>query len=147
MASTHACLKFAWNLSLNIQNLAFGPAQIQSMTGILFEKANEVCACSFAGLICLLTRVQLRCKWVHICDSTKANIRSAPSVEPSRIEVLSWLQKTTLDIVGMAGETNSCQLFSLWLWLMRSAGFGYAFNSLSGGENELTKVNMCLSLP
>ncbi|CCM05367.1 uncharacterized protein FIBRA_07582 [Fibroporia radiculosa] len=60
-----------------IMNPAFGPAQIRELAEIFFEKA-----------------IQLRDAWSH---------EIAKHSEPAKIEVLGWLTKTTLDVIGLAG--------------------------------------------
>ncbi|KAL0568933.1 hypothetical protein V5O48_013032, partial [Marasmius crinis-equi] len=78
-----------------IMNPAFGPAQIRRFTATFVDKATE-----------------LRNAWQSQVDETADGV--------VRIDVLSWLSRTTLDIVGLAG-------------------FNYSFNSLSapGNSNEL----------
>ncbi|KAG6909595.1 hypothetical protein DXG01_016634 [Tephrocybe rancida] len=79
------------------QNPAFGPAQIRELTEIFLAKSE-----------------QLRDIWT-------ANI--AEEGGQGRIEVLSWLSKTTLDIIGLAG-------------------FNYKFDALNDNleQNELNSA-------
>ncbi|KAJ3514174.1 hypothetical protein NLJ89_g2526 [Agrocybe chaxingu] len=76
-----------------IMNPAFGSPQIRDLTGIFVEKA-----------------VELRDIWLEESMRNKeAN---------SRIDVLAWLRKLTLDVIGLAG-------------------FGYKFDALKTDSNEL----------
>ncbi|OBZ66502.1 hypothetical protein A0H81_13684 [Grifola frondosa] len=76
-----------------IMNPAFGPAQIRELTEIFVEKAIQASAAQ-GVLLCDLSFVQLRDVW-------KAEIDKQG--EPARIEVLSWLGRMTLDVIGLAG--------------------------------------------
>jgi cytochrome P450 len=80
-----------------IMNPAFGPGQIRALTGIFMEKA-----------------IQLRDIW---------SSEIAKSGHEGRINVLSWLSKMTLDVIGLAG-------------------FNYEFNALNPDEkpNELNSA-------
>ena len=75
---------------------AFGPAQIRELTEIFVDKSIEVrrwtylLACTHAHRLW-----QLRDKWT-------AEI--AKTGQTTRIDVLSWLSKATLDIIWLAGE-------------------------------------------
>ncbi|EIN14704.1 cytochrome P450 [Punctularia strigosozonata HHB-11173 SS5] len=81
-----------------VMNPAFGPAQIRDLTVIFLEKAT-----------------QLRDAWL-------TEVQSASSEKPVRLDALSWLNRATLDIIGLAG-------------------FNYQFNSLDGGKtNELNQA-------
>ncbi|KAJ7118957.1 cytochrome P450 [Mycena epipterygia] len=73
-----------------IMNPAFGAPQVRELTGIFVEKA-----------------VELRDIWAN---------QAANAGGTARIDILSWLTKATLDIIGLAG-------------------FNYNFNSL-GSESE-----------
>ncbi|GLB35548.1 putative cytochrome p450 [Lyophyllum shimeji] len=77
-----------------VMNPAFGPSQVRELTEIFFAKA-----------------IQLRDIWA----ADNANQGGA-----SRVDALSWLSRTTLDVIGLAG-------------------FNYNFNALSEdpGQNEL----------
>ncbi|KAI0767221.1 cytochrome P450 [Fomes fomentarius] len=75
-----------------VMNPAFGPSQIRELTGIFVDKA-----------------IELRDVW---------NAEIAKGGEPARIDVMKWLSKMTLDVIGLAG-------------------FNYRFDSLSGKPNEL----------
>ncbi|PPQ79656.1 hypothetical protein CVT26_015782 [Gymnopilus dilepis] len=79
----------------NPQNPAFGVAQIRELTEIFVEKS-----------------IQLRDIWAD--EIIKAN---------GQVEVLSWLSKMTLDVIGLAG-------------------FNYNFNALTrdGEKNELNQA-------
>ncbi|QRV94594.1 cytochrome P450 family protein [Ceratobasidium sp. AG-Ba] len=79
-----------------IMNPAFGALQIRYLVPIFMEKSN-----------------QLRDAWLNMIDNNPEGVE---------IEVLSWLGRATLDIIG-------------------SAGFGYEFDSIkSEEENELAKA-------
>ncbi|KAN0094981.1 Cytochrome P450 [Tylopilus felleus] len=84
-----------------IMNPAFGPAQIRALTYIFFAKA-----------------VQLR-------DVLSSEIAKNPAgtANGTRIDVVSWLNKTTLDVIGLAG-------------------FNYSFDALNADDkpNELNKA-------
>ncbi|KAB5588790.1 Cytochrome P450 family protein [Ceratobasidium theobromae] len=78
------------------QNPAFGPLQIRNMVPIFWAKAN-----------------QLRDIWLDM-------LYDAP--RGTTVDVLSWMTRTTLDVIGIAG-------------------FGYEFRSLEGdGESELAQA-------
>ncbi|KAF7976465.1 hypothetical protein HWV62_6723 [Athelia sp. TMB] len=59
-------------------NPAFGPAQIRALTGVFTEKANI-----------LRDRID--------------ECISAENIEGTRVDMLSWLSKATLDVIGQAG--------------------------------------------
>ncbi|KAJ7778733.1 cytochrome P450 [Mycena maculata] len=75
-----------------IMNPAFGAPQVRELTGIFVEKAQE-----------------LRDVWA---------LQAANAGGVVRVDILSWLSKATLDIIGLAG-------------------FNYHFNSLSSENSEL----------
>ncbi|KAF8894814.1 cytochrome P450 [Infundibulicybe gibba] len=78
------------------QNPAFGAAQVRELTEIFVEKS-----------------IQLREKWAN--ESSKQG-------GTARVDVLSWLSRTTLDIIGLAG-------------------FNYKFHALDGDKpNELNEA-------
>jgi len=83
-----------------IMNPAFGPAQIRELTEIFIRKA-----------------IQLRDIWMAVA------IKEAGSVGTTRIDAVSWLSRTTLDIIGLAG-------------------FNYKFDALSENSkpNELNQA-------
>ncbi|KZP28280.1 cytochrome P450 [Athelia psychrophila] len=78
-----------------VMNPAFGPAQVRALTGVFTEKATM-----------LRDRI--------------SELLSPGHAEGTRVNVLSWLSKTTLDVIG-------------------EAGFNYRFNALdpSAPPNEL----------
>ncbi|KAF8968276.1 cytochrome P450 [Flammula alnicola] len=78
-----------------IMNPAFGAAQIRELTEIFVEKS-----------------IQLRDLWEEECNKEGMN---------GRVEILSWLSKMTLDVIGLAG-------------------FNYKFDALSGEKNELNEA-------
>lgn len=73
---------------------------------------------------------QLRDKWA-------SEIRKEGS--GGRIEVLSWLSKMTLDVIGLAGMILSLHRKSRIVHLpsLRPLGFGYTFNALSDKKSAL----------
>ncbi|KAF8597176.1 cytochrome P450 [Ceratobasidium sp. AG-I] len=75
-----------------IMNPSFGVPQIRLLVPVFWEKSN-----------------QLRDMWLEQMDNT---------VDGTTIEVLSWLSRATMDIIG-------------------TAGFGYEFNSLRDGNEDL----------
>ncbi|KAG8703083.1 hypothetical protein FRC09_004363 [Ceratobasidium sp. 395] len=80
-----------------IMNPAFGPLQVRELVPIFWQKSNK-----------------LKDIWLNI-------IKTNPEGE-TVIEVMSWLSRATLDIIG-------------------AAGFDYHFNSLDeGDEDELAKA-------
>ncbi|TEB31341.1 cytochrome P450 [Coprinellus micaceus] len=83
-----------------IMNPAFGAGQIRELTGVFFEKA-----------------IELRDAWMSQIQS-KEDKGAAET-----INVLAWLSRTTLDVIGLAG-------------------FSYKFNALAHGEDasELMKA-------
>ncbi|KAF8953061.1 cytochrome P450 [Flammula alnicola] len=78
-----------------IMNPAFGAAQIRGLTEIFVQKS-----------------IQLRDIWEEESNKEGTN---------GRVEVLSWLSKMTLDVIGLAG-------------------FNYKFDALSGEKNELNEA-------
>ncbi|KAJ7099283.1 cytochrome P450 [Mycena belliarum] len=80
----------AHRLQRKILNPAFGAPQVRELTGIFIEKS-----------------IELRDIW-----ATQASNAGGTA----RVDVLAWLNKATLDIIGLAG-------------------FNYPFNSLSGAED------------
>ncbi|KAG6836608.1 hypothetical protein H0H93_006158 [Arthromyces matolae] len=74
------------------QNPAFGPAQIRELTGIFLGKA-----------------VQLRDIWMAEISNDDNSLndeekRGNAELTPKRFDVLSWLSRTTLDIIGLAAQ-------------------------------------------
>ncbi|KAF8595823.1 cytochrome P450, partial [Ceratobasidium sp. AG-I] len=80
-----------------IMNPAFGSPQIRDLVPVFWEKSNQV--------FC-----QLRDIWLELLDTNQS--------EGTTIDVLPWLTRATLDVIG-------------------SAGFGYEFNSLKDGDEDL----------
>ena len=81
------------------QNPAFGPAQIRELTGIFIDKAIEVTECSLTQRILCSCIYQLR-------EGLEAEItKQAGPVGPvAYVNILPWLSRTTLDVIGLAGE-------------------------------------------
>ncbi|KAL0575385.1 hypothetical protein V5O48_006598 [Marasmius crinis-equi] len=82
------------------QNPAFGPAQIRQLTAVFVEKANE------------------------LRDAWKGQIERAEGT--ARIEVLSWLSKMTLDVIGRAG-------------------FNYEFNAIASTDDNQNELNQAFT--
>ncbi|KAI0060548.1 cytochrome P450 [Artomyces pyxidatus] len=81
-----------------IMSPAFGPTQIRALTSIFVEKSN-----------------QLRDIWMGLATQTQG--------EEATVDVLAWLNKMTLDVIGLAG-------------------FNYSFDALNAEEkpNELNEA-------
>ncbi|QRV98591.1 cytochrome P450 family protein [Ceratobasidium sp. AG-Ba] len=79
-----------------IMNPAFGPPQVRELVPIFWEKSNK-----------------LKDIWLSLVKSGPENT--------TVIDVLPWLSRATLDIIG-------------------AAGFDYHFNALDGEENELAEA-------
>ncbi|KAJ7272933.1 cytochrome P450 [Mycena rebaudengoi] len=84
-----------------IMNPAFGPAQLRELTGIFVEKS-----------------IQLRDIWA-------SQIAQEGRIAP--VEVMSWLNKATLDMIGLAG-------------------FGYSFNALSAERKTPDELEDAFSI-
>jgi hypothetical protein len=73
-----------------------------------------------------------------------SEIAEQPSdVSSARIEVLSWLNRMTLDVIGLAGAPlHRIPLPLLSLICVRVLGFNYKFDSLNveGKPNELNQA-------
>ncbi|KAG9082535.1 hypothetical protein FRC07_014173, partial [Ceratobasidium sp. 392] len=79
-----------------IMNPSFGALQIRNLLPVFWEKSN-----------------QLRDIWLETINNSSEGVE---------IDVLSWLSRATLDVIG-------------------TAGFGYEFNSLQDGDkDELAKA-------
>ncbi|KAF8552300.1 cytochrome P450 [Imleria badia] len=89
------------NSSIRSDNPAFGPAQIRALTDIFLDKA-----------------VELRGLWL-----SEIAKQSAATSTGARIDVVPWLSRMTLDVIGLAG-------------------FNYDFKALSadGKPNELNEA-------
>lgn len=62
---------------------------------------------------------------------------------PVRIDILSWLSRTTLDIIGLAGNDFDCRDYKFEpRGLLYASGFNYEFNALNVNEkpNELNEA-------
>jgi hypothetical protein len=89
-------------------NPAFGPGQIRDLTGIMLDKANEVC--SFIHSLTLP-----RSRITQLRDVLIAHLGPDASVE---VDIPRFFSHCTLDIIGLAG-------------------FGYDFAALSTTGNAL----------
>lgn len=70
---------------------------------------------------------QLRDAWVNEISKTG---------QPTRLDVLSWLGRATLDIIGLAGKHKTSCTFVHRIDL-GCQGFNYEFNAIDGASNEL----------
>ncbi|KIO34086.1 hypothetical protein M407DRAFT_16999 [Tulasnella calospora MUT 4182] len=90
-----------------IMNPCFGPGQIRDLMPVFYDKAFE-----------------LRDVWIR-----QAVEGGEPNEKEKEIDVLVWLTRATLDVIGLAG-------------------FGYEFDTLANGEkNELVRAFMELFSP
>jgi hypothetical protein len=80
------------------QNPAFGPAQIRQFTQVFMEKAVEVSSLSAAIGSAPLIPPQLRDIWL--------TMMSKPERKDgwTRVDVFGWVNKASLDIIGVAGK-------------------------------------------
>jgi hypothetical protein len=88
------------------------------MTEVFVSKSVEVCTntwlySEYHHLILILNLIQLR-------DCLLEQIAASPRETEARVEIMSWLSRATLDMIGLAG-------------------FNYSFDALKFGEdsNEL----------
>jgi hypothetical protein len=72
---------------------------------------------------------QLRDQWIK--ESTKEGSNG-------RVEILSWLSKMTLDVIGLAGACLPLFLYSLYPNFL--IGFNYSFDALSDKKSELNEA-------
>ncbi|KAF9480874.1 cytochrome P450 [Pholiota conissans] len=93
----------AHKLQRKLLNPAFGPQQIRELTEIFVEKS-----------------IQLRDRWIE--EILKQTGKESEGL-PAKIDGLSWLSRTTLDVIGLAG-------------------FNYKFDSLTDSpeKNELSEA-------
>src|SRR4051794_31525299 len=97
-----------------LKNPSFGVPQIRRLIPVFQEKSNQVCI--IVGMKCLdqLVTRQLRDVWLAQMDKNS---------EGTTIEVLSWLGRATMDIIGTAGKADSavepfetdCKFLRLWI--------------------------------
>lgn len=80
-------------------NPAFGPLQVRELTSVFIAKSQEVREDITASTVIITPIRQLRDMWTD-------EIAKAGTTEPARIDALSWLGRTTLDIIGLAGACN-----------------------------------------
>lgn len=106
-----------------LQNSSFAPASVKALTPIFFQKSVQVC-CYIAYNFSIPTI--LSCFRDEMRKLTEKN----PSVP---VEVLSWLSRATLDIIGQAGIPLSAVLSrpQNTMRLNRTIGFNYDFDALS----------------
>ncbi|KAJ3557679.1 hypothetical protein NM688_g1343 [Phlebia brevispora] len=96
-----------------VLNPAFGPAQLRELTDIFFNKALE-----------------LRDVWISEIKQTGS---------AARIEVLSWLNRVALDVIGLAGTCARAAILDAFS-NPGDKGFNYHFESVSGKPNELERA-------
>ncbi|KAI9443952.1 cytochrome P450 [Lactarius indigo] len=102
-----------------VMNPAFGPAQVRKFTSLFLEKSLE-----------------LRDIWTDlISKSTRKDGKLG-------FDAFVWLNKVTLDIIGLAGNTRSSTHLQdvLIAYSASQTGFNYTFNSLNSpdeNQNEL----------
>jgi hypothetical protein len=89
-----------------MQNPAFGPVQIRALTGIFLQKAIEVRPFRLLSpAFSLISTIhQLRDVWSSQIESYEKT--ADPNSKGVRIDVLSWLSRATLDIIGLAGAST-----------------------------------------
>jgi len=93
---------------------AFTASHIKSLTPIFFQKAEQ------------LRDIWLQQLQVHNSDPIT---NEKQGIKGPRIDVLGWLSRATLDIIGLTG--HSIHNFCAYLLTLVVTGFGYTFNSLS----------------
>lgn len=109
-----------------IMNPCFGNTQIRDIVPVFYAKSVEASnlrgKSAVCSLICALSRNhKLRDAWLN-------KLSESPSGEV-RIDVLEWLSRATLDIIGLAG-------------------FNYNFNAIAAGEtNELAQAFKTVMTP
>jgi hypothetical protein len=91
-----------------LKNPAFGIAQIRELTEIFIDKS-----------------IELRDVWA---------LESMKPETSGRIDVLSWLSRTTLDVIGLAGGYRLTP-FAKGPLLKHFQGFNYNFGALSSDPN------------
>lgn len=140
---------------LSHQNQAFSPSHIRSIIPIFREKAERVCILQTTHQTPLSHLCpQLRDIFLQLVDapSPQSAAHSQPvspaSPPPITVNVLTWLGRATLDVIGEAG-TFLYQFRSVPL-LYFVSGFGYSFHSLpppgkdphssDESENELARA-------
>lgn len=97
---------------------------IREHTGIFIQKAIQVGPLLSRGVWFCIYFVKLRDIWL---------LESLKHGNSVRIDVLSWLNKMTLDVIGLAGV---CDIRILIVGLPRT-GFNYNFEALSNKQTEL----------
>ncbi|TFY77345.1 hypothetical protein EWM64_g6667 [Hericium alpestre] len=98
-----------------VMNPAFGPVQIRELTSIMVQKSQELC---------------------DVLQAQFADAKSPASGEKAKtqidIDIFSWLNKVTLDIIGLADA-----------WFTQ--GFGYSFDALRATEDNPNELNAAIS--
>jgi hypothetical protein len=98
-------LVMANEANVAIQNPSFSQHHLRELTGIFLEKSAQV---SLAHLVLrhgfyIYVFLQLRDIWLAQSDENGGSYRT---------DVLSWLSKATLDIIGLAGALTTGMVFS-----------------------------------
>ncbi|KAI0040330.1 cytochrome P450 monooxygenase [Auriscalpium vulgare] len=108
-----------------IMSPAFGPTQVRALTPIFVDKS-----------------LQLRDCWLALI-SQEVSAQSGSSTDEPRttIDVLSWLNKTTLDIIGLAGFNHSFDALNPdEIPSELNEAVRMMFSSLHGGGRDLLVV-------
>jgi len=68
--------------------------------------------------------------------------KEASETKSARIDVLSWLSKMTLDVIGLAGRYPLIWIIKVFAQLNFPSGFNYSFNALNAEDkpNELNEA-------
>ena len=77
-------------------NPAFGPNQVRELTEIFTTKGNEVRLLDNTSLSGTEWSTQLRDMWLIEIQKSRR--------DRTELDVFSWLNRATLDIIGLAGE-------------------------------------------
>lgn len=95
-------------LTILLQNPLFGAPSVRDLTPIMFDKTTQVSDYNLPAYTCrtsIYTPIAPR----HLAA---AAVQQANADEkPVRIEALSWLGRTTLDIIGMAGTLITVKMY------------------------------------
>ncbi len=63
-----------------------------------------------------------------------------PGSKGVKLDVLAWLGRATLDVIGLAGTNKANFQTGLLMDVRCSLGFGYSFDSLTGESNALAEA-------
>lgn len=101
------------------QTQAFIPSQMRDVIPIFYDKAEQL-------------------RDIFLDMSNKPTTLPPPGANPiplPRVDVLNWLGRATLDVIGLAGG-RQLKVIIFIISCLR-LGFGYTFSSLTDSENEL----------